>query len=414
MESGVPLHDTLCLLYMKTLGIIAEYNPFHNGHKYHMETARHLSNADACMVVMSGDFTQRGEPAVSDKWQRAEQAVRYGANLVVELPFIFACNSAPVFARGGVDILIKAGVGCISFGCECSEPELLKNTASALLAEEGTIAERTGEIMKEGCSHAAAHQEAVREILGKDAAETIRTPNNILGVEYLKRMEFWRNRGIDIEDIPVPRKGAGYFGIENLGERGFAGASEIRRLLAEGKSVSAYVPGIIEAENREKIDKEMLVILKGIVLRSTSRELQEIYSVGEGIENRIIKEIRQIQDYGELVDRLVSRRYTASTVRRILTYIVLGLTGQQADRLLEGDPEGARLLAADAKGREIIRNSDPDRIAFVPNLNKMPEKLRWTREVLELDAKAADFYNLLCGRSLYGESDYVRRPTIVM
>ena len=156
------------------------------------------------------------------------------------------------------------------------------------------------------------------------------------------------------------------------------------------------------------------MILKGIVLRSTSRELQEIYSVGEGIENRIIKEIRQIQDYGELVDRLVSRRYTASTVRRILTYIVLGLAGQQADRLLEGDPEGARLLAADAKGREIIRNSDPDRIAFVPNLNKMPEKLRWTREVLELDAKAADFYNLLCGRSLYGESDYVRRPTIVM
>ena len=399
---------------MKTLGIIAEYNPFHNGHKYHMETARSLADAEACMVVMSGDFTQRGEPAVSDKWQRAEQAVRYGANLVVELPFIFACNRAPAFARGGIDILVRTGVRSISFGCECSDPEMLRNTAEALSAEDSAIRERTVEIMKDGCSHAAAHEEAVREILGKDAAETIKTPNNILGVEYLKRMEFWRNREVDIEDIPVPRRGSGYFGIENLGERGFAGASDIRRLLAEGKSVSAFVPGIIETENQDRIKEEMLLILKGVVMRSTPGELKEIYSVGEGIENRIIKEIRQAQGYDDLVDRLVSRRYTASAIRRILTYIVTGLKGHQADRLLAGEPEGVRLLAADAKGREIIRNADKDKIAFVPNLNKMPVEHEWLGEVLELDAKAADFYNLLCGRSLYGESDYVRRPMIVM
>ncbi|MGN0701599.1 MAG: nucleotidyltransferase family protein [Lentihominibacter sp.] len=399
---------------MKTLGIIAEYNPFHNGHKYHMERAKKLAAADTCMVVMSGDFTQRGEPAISDKWQRAEYAVRYGANLVVELPFIFACNRAPVFARGGVDILVKAGADCIAFGCESTEPELLRDTAKALVAEEMTIAKRTGEIMKGGCSHAAAHEAAVREILGEDAADRIMTPNNILGVEYLKRMEFWRRRGVSIEDIPLPRKGAGYFGIENLGEKGFAGASEIRRLLAEGKPVSAYVPGITETENQERIKEEMFRILKGIVLRSTPRELKEIYSLGEGIENRIIREIRKAQGYDNLVDRLVSKRYTASAIRRILTYVVTGIKGQQADRLLEEDIHGVRLLAADAKGRALIRNTDSERIAFVPNINRLPEEHKWSREVLGLDAKAADFYNLLCGRSLYEESDYVRRPAIVM
>ena len=174
------------------------------------------------------------------------------------------------------------------------------------------------------------------------------------------------------------------------------------------------MPRIIENENQDRRKEVLLLILKGVVMRSTPGELQEIYSVGEGIENRIIKEIRQAQGYDDLVDRLVSRRYTASAIRRILTYIVTGLKGHQADRILAGEPEGVRLLAADAKGREIIRNADKDKIAFVPNLNKMPVEHEWLGEVLELDAKAADFCNLLCGRSLYGESDYVRRPTIVM
>lgn len=398
---------------MKTVGIVAEYNPFHNGHKYHIEKAKEMTSAGVCMVVMSGDFTQRGEAAISDKWSRANAAVRGGANLVMELPFVFACNRAPAFARGGVDILVKAGADFIAFGCECSEPRKLQDAAFAMAQKEAEINQRAGTVMKSGCSYAASRETAVREILGDETADIIRTPNNILGIEYLRRIDFWRNKGVKIEGAAIPRKGSGYFGIEDLGEKGFAGASQIREMIMKGEDISPFVPEIIRGGNQAKLKEEMFLMLRGIVIRSTPDDLRSIYSVGEGIENRIIKEIRTSSGYDDLVKRLVSRRYTASAVKRMLTYIIAGVKGNDIDKMLSLDINGARILAADTEGRRHIRQIEDTRFSFVSNVNSYLRDPKAGNDIFRLDAKAADIYNHLWDRDIYGESDFVRKPAII-
>ena len=155
---------------MRTAGITSEYNPFHKGHVYHMEKTRQISGADCVIAVMSGDFTQRGEPAVCDKWERAKAAVSAsrGADLVVELPFAFACSRASVFAAGGVDMLVKMGVDVISFGCEAEDPELLRNLANILLSDAADIDALKTARMGEGLSHAKAYELAVADRAGEE------------------------------------------------------------------------------------------------------------------------------------------------------------------------------------------------------------------------------------------------------
>ena len=154
---------------MKTAGITAEYNPFHNGHVYHIGKTRELTGADCVVVVMSGDFTQRGEPAVCDKWERAKAAVAApseGADLVIELPFAFACSRASVFAAGAVDMLVKLGADVISFGCEAEEPEHLRRLAEVLVSEAAAIEALRAANMQKGLSHAKAYRRSLRKRCG--------------------------------------------------------------------------------------------------------------------------------------------------------------------------------------------------------------------------------------------------------
>ena len=158
---------------MKTVGITAEYNPFHNGHAYHIEKARELAGADCVIAVMSGDFTQRGEPAVAGEWERAKAAVSApgsAADLIIELPFVFACGRASVFAAGAVDMLAGLGADCISFGCEAGEPELLREAAEALVSESESIKKGRDGFMKEGMSGAKAYELAVSQDAGEEVA----------------------------------------------------------------------------------------------------------------------------------------------------------------------------------------------------------------------------------------------------
>lgn len=404
---------------MKVLGITAEYNPFHNGHLYHVNKAAELSGADCIVVAMSGDFVQRGEPALCSKWKRAEAAmkssVKHGRSidLVIELPFIFACNRAENFARGSVDMLVRSGCNCISFGCEADEPEKLSILAADIMSEKEELEAKTSDNMREGISHAKAYERALREVLGDSASRMILSPNNILAIEYIKRIAVWRNRGIEIEVLPIKRYGSGFCGVDDLGGGGYAGASALRQMLEEKEDISRYVPEPFEHEDQRAICSDFFKMLKAVVLRSTRQDIASVYCVGEGIENRIADEIRKHDDFAELVAALVSKRYSAATIKRMLTYILLGAKREEMDYMLQWEPEHALLLAASDVGRVYVRKFNGGRFRFITNINKSAlEPDSRAGKVMRMDGEAADVYNLLCGRNIYRTSDNMMHPYI--
>lgn len=399
---------------MKTAGITAEYNPFHNGHVYHIEKTRELTDADCAIAVMSGDFTQRGEPAVCSKWERAKTAVSApsGVDLVVELPFAFACARASVFAAGAVDMLVKLGVDVISFGCEAEDLELLQKLAMLLVSDAATIDRARTAYMKEGLSSAKAYELAVTERVGEEAAGVLREPNNILAIEYLKRIQHWRSLGCGVEDLPVRRYGSGYDDV-SLRNMDFAGAGALRRMLRRGTDISRYVPCGCTWEDVNALSEKYLQLLKVTVLRSSPEELARIDGVGEGLENSIIREIKRAESTDELITALTSKRYTGATIRRALTHILTGTSWEEAAALTKTSPSAGRLLAAGERGRKFMRERDGSVFTIVTNMNKQEEDLEPAdRQLLTRDERASDIYNLLCGKELYASSDRVRSPFI--
>ena len=398
---------------MTTVGITAEYNPLHNGHVYHAAQARKCSGADCVIAVMSGNFTQRGEPAVSDKWERAKAAaISAEVDLVAELPFAFACNRASVFAAGAVDSLVGLGVDCISFGCEAEDPSQLQNLAEVLVSDEAAIEESRSGYMKKGISSAKAYEMAVTEAAGEQAAMLLHEPNNILAIEYLKRILYWRGKGRAVKSLPVRRFGSGYRDV--AGETaGFAGAGALRKMIEAGEDVSRYIPCTQQFEDTAQLQSEYLRQLKGIALRSDADQLSRIYGVGEGMENAIIRELRKAESLGQLISALTSKRYTQATVRRALTHLLVGTSWDEVNRFAVEGPSAVKLLAARDAGRRFMRERDDETFRIVTNRNKEDEQLSpSSRELLDLDERAADLYNLLRARDIRTSSDRVMRPYI--
>ena len=425
---------------MKAVGIIAEYNPLHSGHLYQIAKAKELSGADYTVICMSGNFVQRGEPAIMDKWTRARVVLdsspdeRSNADLVVELPTIFACNRAEHFARGAVRILAGIGVTHISFGCETHNPEGLQQIAETSIREKARIDELIGEYMKEGISRAKANQKAIEDLLGKEAAELLEGPNNILSVEYLKNIILLKDQGINIEPVPVQRYVSGINESNSL--LGFAGSTEIRRLIRNKTfdEAAKYMPGKVclalseGGAPRDRILKAYNTtyeLLRYDITKRFAEELTDIYCIGEGLENKIKKENVMATSVDDFVERLTSKRYSSSSIRRILMYILLGLTGRSADLLSGVSKDGtmvepklfARVLAAGEDGREFLKTIKKEEMAIIPvitNINKFLDENQDSQLELmaQLDILAADIYNIIFGRDMYEYSDKVVTPYI--
>ena len=367
---------------MKSLGIIAEFNPFHEGHKYIMDKAMADTDAEVCVVVMSGNFVQRGQPAVYDKWQRAEAAVNQGANLVVELPTVYACNSAEYFAKGGVSVL--EGFGCIdylAFGSETGDVCELQRAADFLKHNDETLKGRIQTLMKEGHSHPKAREIAVLE-MEKDFDENlIKEPNNILGIEYLQQIE-------TLKPYTTKRRGAGYH----------ESASAIRKAMEADDPV--YFDGVREQYWR-------LVAAK--ILQMDVSQLTKIFSADEGLANKIKKEIRYASSADELIERVKSKVYTRSRISRLLTQVLLDI-----DKDTVGEAAGyIRVLAFDRTGAKFLKSvkkAECNRLPILTNINKEAADYPEIREALAKDILASDIYNLIFGKNLYDYSDYVMRP----
>lgn len=342
---------------MHVVGVIAEYNPFHQGHAYQLRAIRERFHDDVAIIaVMSGSFTQRGEAAILDKWQRADLAVRGGCQLVLELPFLFACRSAQDFARGGVRLL--QGLGCVdtlAFGAESPDLAPLMEAARVIDAPETQAA--LHEALRAGASYAKALTAILQEASGL-AANLLRQPNNILAIEYLRAL---RGYAPGIEPLLIARRGAGYHET-SLGP--LASASAIRGELAKAQpdfaSLKDSLPEATYAAIRAAFPAEIASTerlfrpLLARLLTMQGRELEAIFGLQEGLANRLLAKIRQSQTLQELIAGMVTSRYPASRISRIVPHLLLG-TGERAAReAAETGPLYARVLAFDEVGRELL------------------------------------------------------------
>lgn len=385
----------------KSIGIIAEYNPFHNGHLYHLEESRRRCGAEVVIAAMSGNFLQRGAMALADKWMRAEAAVMCGTDLVVEIPAVFACASAGTFAQAGVEILENLGAEYISFGSESGNIEELSRIARTIKENTGEIQERMEKGTKEGLSYPRARREAVRSLMGENGVHVIESPNNILAIEYINAVKRAR-------PMTVKRLGPGY--NDRGADDRFASATAIREMIAKGKDISRLLPeksyDIFLRADRPS-EERFFDMIRQRVLMTEGPLLDNAPAGGEGLGNKLKNSIRLCKDLVQLAEMLKSKRYTRTRIDRFLVQTALGM-----DRREEA-ANYIRILAFNDRGREYlkkIKKSDVCGLPVITNINKEAAGYPEISYSLSRDILAADLYNMAAERDLYRFSEFVRKP----
>ena len=373
---------------MKTVGVIAEYNPFHKGHLYHLQEAKKRSGADCAAVVMSGNFTQRGEPALIGKYARAESALKGGADLVLELPLSFSLASAERFALGGVSILSRL-CRVLSFGAEEDDPALYFLAAEFISSEEGRKVIR--ENLRRGISYPAALEKAAALSLPPAAKALFSHPNAILGIEYAKAI---RKLASPLSILPVARIGALH---DAEGDSDGYSASGIRKL--EPGAAAALLPEesgkilLREAKaGRYMRDKSLFYAeMTAFLRRLSARDWEKVAGVSEGLENRVMEAVKKTADPEEAVRLANSARYPSSRVRRILLAAYLGLTSERAASFPE--PRYVRALAFNEKGRSLLGKLREEGFPVITNGSKARSRLSPTLfEEFQSEALADDLY----------------------
>ncbi|MEK8132008.1 nucleotidyltransferase [Paenibacillus filicis] len=388
---------------MRTVGLIVEYNPLHNGHLYHFRESQQAARADAAVCVMSGHFLQRGEPALAGKWARAEMALAMGADLVLELPVAYASQPAEWFAYGAVATLEATGVvDSLCFGSESGSLDGLSTAADLLVDEPPAFRAALAAELERGQPYPAAYSAAVAGLLpGMDKAELAK-PNNTLGLHYLIAL---RRLQSAIRPLTIRRTKAEYSQSDVTDAR-IASATALRKLLLEQGSldeIRPYVPEstarILEREwhaGRAPVHWELLAqpLLQRLLTQSPA-QLAAMAEVSEGLEHRIHSALARCQQPGgsaveALLAQLKTRRYTRTKLQRMLLRILLGHTKEElsADRLAHGISY-IRVLGFSARGRELLKQMKKK--AKVPVVTKVTTS---PSPFLELDIRATAVHSL--------------------
>jgi predicted nucleotidyltransferase len=409
---------------MRSVGLITEYNPFHNGHLHHLQESKRLAAAPVAVAVMSGHFLQRGEPALLDKWTRTRMALAAGVDVVVELPFPWACNSAPQFAAGAVAALAAlGGITTLCFGSECGELEPLRRCADFLDHHRERISRETRRLLREGVNYPAAREQVVRGLADdRFDPDLLATPNNILGIEYLKALQ----RGDSaILPLTLPRIGAGYH--DDTATGAIASATGIRRMLTAGEGVADYLPDacaslLADAEvGGELCNPEHLHRLLVAAILRDAEHLPDIYQVDNGLEKRLLKAAQTCRTYEELVAAVKSRQLTRTRIQRISTYVLLGVRRDVMQQALLAGPRYLHLLGCSELGQTYLAASRKLRLLpLIQNFSRVRAALkRYYGEPsatcgealaqLQLEERATQLYTLLTRQSEAGtrQQDYV-------
>lgn len=333
---------------MKIVGLITEYNPFHAGHLYHMQQARELTGADYCVVLMSGSFVQRGEPAIFDKYRRTKAALLAGADLVLEMPVAFSTASAHEFAAYGVALLSAIGVDAVVFGSECGQIEFLKQAASALNHESAEFQERLRKGLKAGLTYPQARAKALE--MEDTWASVLTSPNNILGIEYLRAAEDLHS---PMEFYTISRKGSGYH-EDTLADANFPSASAIRGIirnsLSKDKDLLDILASHLPAVTHPAYTGAVPVFVDDFseLLNAAVLQMQATFSIADlspELAARLAKPPYFPLSFEERIQALKTRQLTYTRVSRALLHLVLGMREEDISRWKdEGYALYARIL----------------------------------------------------------------------
>lgn len=373
-------------------GIVAEFNPFHNGHKYLIDTIK-SNNEYTVTVVMSESFVQRGECACVSPYARTKMALECGADLVLSLPVPYATASAERFALGGLSVL--GGLGCVDalgFGAECGNAEMLKKCADVLVSSE--LSDAIEKYLNEGVSFPVARQKAVEEISGKEISEIISSPNNILGVEYIKAIN---KLGLNMDVNPITRKGVEH--DSKVANDNICSASALREMLGKEKSFGDFLPeealNILNEEIKNQKAPASFNKLETAILyklRSMSVEdFRELPDVSEGLEYRLFDAVKTSAYLDEILEKVKTKRYTHSRIRRIILCAILGI---KKEDVLAPVPF-VRVLGFNENGAKILKKAKET--ATLPIITKSSEINalgKDAKRVFELECFARDVFSL--------------------
>ncbi len=356
---------------MKVIGLITEYNPFHFGHKYHLEESKKITDSTHSIAIMSGSFVQRGEPSIVDKWTKAKMAIDNGVDLVIELPFVYSTQTAELFAYGAVNILDKINVvDSLCFGTELGELEPLKELAQIFVDEPAPYRAHLKHFLSLGFSFSVSRSMAIEQYFNlKNSNNSIilKGSNNILAIEYLKALYKLNS---NIKPVAIKRMGSNYKDMEVL--EGFASATSIRSQIFQSglTSVESLLPKQSFIALREYKDlynnfnslDNYQDILNYLLLTITPCELKEFLHMEPGLENRILKISETSKDINQILRSITTKRYPLTKIQRIFVHMLNNINGQTINQLYKNTPEYIRILGSNKKGFEIInkikRNSN--------------------------------------------------------
>lgn len=365
------------------VGIIVEYNPFHNGHKYHLEKAK--EKGEIVVAVMSGDFVQRGEPAIVNRWERAKMALKAGVDLVVELPIFYSTQSAEIFALGAIKILEKLKVNEIVFGTE--EGSLGKIKKILEIEKKEGFNENLKSFLKEGISYPNAYIKTLKLYGIEEELQS----NEILALEYKRAIE---KIGSKIEVTSIKRENSTYYSEEVKGN--ISSATGIRKKIFNSETVESLMPkkiyNILKNNSYTSL-KEYYELIRVLVLQ-TKDNLNRIQDIEDGYENRVYESVKSSRDFDEFMKNVVTKRYTIGRVQRILLHILLGITKEITEKV-KIDLPFIRVLAFNEKGKEHLKFLKKEGVKVLVGLKNIKKDLNeFEKNMLELNENASIIYSM--------------------
>ena len=374
---------------MNVVGIVAEFNPMHTGHKYLIEEAKKRTNADVAICIMSGNFTQAGNIAIKDKFYRAKVAIENGFDVVIELPTIYATASAQYFARGAIEILNALGcVNYLAFGSETADTSELITIANILVENDEQIWQKTTEYFKDGISFAKAHERALSNYLSASQVLTASKSNNILAIEYIRTLILLKST-----IIPVA--------IKRVENSDTISATKIRELIDNNNIQEANKYCLYNLKDTIS-NNNMLDVIKYSLVSKDIEYIENINEVTEGLENVLVKKVDCGNNYNEFIQEIKSKRYQLSKIKRIFINTILDITKKQFDKL--SNAHYAHILAVnkDRKKEVLSLLNSNSSIPIITSINdKILKNLEdVNREALQLDIKATNIHSIFSNDKL--------------
>lgn len=384
---------------MSIVGIIAEFNPMHSGHKYLIEKAKELTGCDTALCIMSGNFTQAGNVAIKDKFIRANIAIEHGFDIVIELPTIYATSSAEYFSKGAIEILNSLPIDYICFGSETGDTDVLYLIAQKLVKNNELIWETITEALKSGISFAQAREYAISKILSKEEIEISTKSNNILAIEYLKNLIKLNSK---IKPIAIKR------------DETAISATSIRNSIKEKSNIKEIEKSILSPNiilDSPVVNDNTFNFIKYAVLSLNKEKIKDIAEVTEGLENKIYDELNNSLSYEEFIKAIKSKRYQLSKIKRILNNILLNITKDEFIKLQNSNKYYARVLAINPNRKKeilsfITKNSS---ILVITSINdKIIKNLdELSQSSLLLDIKSSNIYSIFSNNTI--NKDYTNK-----